>query len=321
MSDDIARVRLMLDYDSIDDWAPLLGRALEPVVSEAARHAVAQSNPQYIEDARDTLLSLASRPAVIDGTLCWLRSNILICYHGSRLTAEDTASIRARGLIPLRAAARRHRIERALSHHPRWAEVARRLDGEIRRYSSAGGARRMGAAGNREGQVHLTLSKAGLSEGFNHYLTHGSEFDQHVAYALLGDEGVEALANDGAPTLVMVAVPGEDALAGAHPNWSVDDVLRMGELPNLVREFLGGWAFRLANPSFQTRTQQVDCGIRFAEAIPVTWIHAIQPVLVTAAREEAAGARAAKAPNDASGEVSELQRLTDEELQRIVDGG
>jgi hypothetical protein len=29
--------------------------------------------------------------------------------------------------------------------------------------------------GHREGQVHLTISRAGLVQGFNHYLTHGSE--------------------------------------------------------------------------------------------------------------------------------------------------
>ena len=31
----------------------------------------------------------------------------------------------------------------------------------------------------------------GLASGFYHYITHGSEFDQHVAHSLLGPEGME----------------------------------------------------------------------------------------------------------------------------------
>jgi hypothetical protein len=116
-------------------------------------------------------------------------------YHGSRLTQDEVASIREIGLIPLVAAARRSRLARAFSTHPRWTNVADQLDAAI--HAHGAGER----AGRREAQVHLTLSRSGLTGSFNHYLTHGSEFDQHVAYALLGQEGKDLLATDGEPVL------------------------------------------------------------------------------------------------------------------------
>jgi hypothetical protein len=39
------------------------------------------------------------------------------------------------------------------------------------------------------GKVHQTVSPAGLTRSFNHYLTHGSEFDLMVAQHFLGTDG------------------------------------------------------------------------------------------------------------------------------------
>ena len=75
--------------------------------------------------------------------------------------------------------------------------------------------------GAEKGRVCLTLSRRALLHGFNHYLTHGSEFDQHVAYALLGNEGKELLREYGKARIIQVAVPGPDALKRANRYLSI----------------------------------------------------------------------------------------------------
>jgi hypothetical protein len=95
--------------------------------------------------------------------VAWLQSNEIAGYHGSRLTDEEFHSVKKIGLIPLDAETRRDRLIRALSHHPKWQEVKAKLDETILAYGQGN------RAGHREGQVHLTLSKAGLIQSFNHY--------------------------------------------------------------------------------------------------------------------------------------------------------
>jgi hypothetical protein len=125
--------------------------------------------------------------------------------------------------------------------------------------------------------VHLTLSRAGLTDAFNHYLTHGAEFDWHVAAELLGEEGQELLSKDGTPYVIQVAVPGDLALTAAHPHFTVDDMRERGELPNIVHQFLDVWCFRLSRPGYQSRKLRVDCGMVFESAVPAEWIKRIDP--------------------------------------------
>jgi hypothetical protein len=122
--------------------------------------------------------------------------------------------------------------------------------------------------GHRERQVHLTLSRAGLENGFNHYLTHGAEFDQHAATELLGDAGTALLAKDGKKTIIRAIVAGERALQACHPYLTIDDLRSRGDVPNLVNQLLKAWSYRLAQPSFDPRTLEVDCGFVFREAVP-----------------------------------------------------
>ena len=256
----------MLDFDDIDNWAPDLANALRRYVPEPIALKVAAAAPVYVEDARDLLLNLADREAIIDATLSWIRSTKVVGYHGSRLVNSDIASIRRDGLVPLNAESRRGRLTRVLSRHARWHAVKHQLDAVIESHGEGG------AAGSREGQMHLTLSRAGLTEDFNHYLTHGSEFDQRVASALLDSEGEELLAQDGESTLVQVAVPGSLALAAAHPYLGIDDLRAQGSVPNLVTEFLNSWSYRLAHPGFQCRSLEIDCGMVFHKTVPTAWI-------------------------------------------------
>jgi len=260
----------MVDFDNIDDWAPKLADVLSPHVSDSVRQQIVAAAPQYIEDALDLLFDLTNRDAIIDATLSWIHSAKIAGYHGTRLTAAEFASVREVGLIPLIAESRRSRLIRALSPHPRWHEVAEQLDAAIQDHG------RDQAAGNREGQVHLTLSRTGLTNDFNHYLTHGSEFDQHVASALLGPDGKKLLAHDGEPWVIRVAVPGALALDAAHQWSDIENVLANGEIPNLVREFLETWSYRLARPGFQSRTLAADCGMIFLSTVPASWIECVE---------------------------------------------
>ena len=156
----------MMCFDDIDEWATTLSGLLLPLAPTDIQRRLQTAAPEYIEDARDLFLRFVERESVIDTMLDWVRSTSVARYHGTRLTLADVESIRANGLVPLTAVARRERLQRALSRHPNWNRVASRLDEAI--HSVGPGC----AVGNREGQVHLTLSRSGLSDGFNHYLTH-----------------------------------------------------------------------------------------------------------------------------------------------------
>ena len=261
----------MICFDDINRWAAQLSRVLLPLAPRGIQRKLKMAAPEYIEDARDLFLDVVGRDSVIDAMLGWIQNTRVAGYHGTRLTIADVESIKSNGLVPLRATARRERLKRALSRHPRWNSVATRLDEAIHSVGPGG------AVGRREGQVHLTLSRAGLTEGFNHYLTHGAEFDWHVASELLGEEGKELLSTDGLPYVIQLAVPGEAALTAAHPFFSVEDMRARGELPNLVKEFLAVWCFRLSRPGYQSQKLKVDCGIVFNSAVPAEWIRRIEP--------------------------------------------
>lgn len=254
----------LIDFDDIDQWGPELSAVLHPFLPESIGAEMVASAPQYVEDALDLLFNMSDRDAVIDTTVNWIRSKSVAGYHGSRLADTEIASIRAIGLIPLKAEARRYRLERALSRHPEFR--ASRLDSVIHAHGQGG------VAGRREDQVHLTLSKAGLTDGFNHYLTHGAEFDQHVAYALFGAEGKALLATDGQATVIRVAVPGSLALDAAHPYLNIDGMRARGDVPNLVKDILTAWSYWLARPGFQSRTLKIDCGMIFSSTVSADWI-------------------------------------------------
>lgn len=237
----------ILDFDNIDEWATSLENVLRPLMTDSARKKLAESKLEYVEDTRDLLFKLTNRNSIIDTVLDWLCSKKIAGYHGTRITESETASIQIDGLLPLSATTRHSRLVRALSSHPKWGEAANQLDEVIQSHGQGN------REGHREGQVHLTLSMAGLIYGFNHYLAYGSEFDQHVAQKLLGKDGMKLLSIDGRPKVIKVAVPGDLALKAARPFFSVDDMRDRGSVPNLVNEFLMSWSYRASNPSFQSK--------------------------------------------------------------------
>lgn len=260
----------VIDFDSAGIWIPCLDQALEPLMRKGVREAIGRAKFEYIDDALRSVFELADREALVNRTIAWVRERTIIAYHGTRLGKSEVKSIRTQGLRPLSAAERLPRIRRALSKHIRWPEVAEQLEETLATCGPKG------RYGSRENQVHLTLSRAGLINGFNHYLTYGSEFDQRAAYHLLGEDGVALLEADGSPYVIQVRVPGVRALEAAHPYFSVEDLLSRGDIPNMIRHFMAVWSFRISTPSFSPAALKTDCGLVFFESVPYDWIMACE---------------------------------------------
>ena len=256
----------MVDFDVIDAWKPKLSDVLHPYMAENKLAKLVSVQTKDPSVALDSLFSLGDRNAIFDATIAWIKAVSIVGYHGTRLIDSEVISLKQNGLIPLKSSDRRRRLKRVLSRHDRWPEVESKFKDTIRNFGPGQ------KGGQREGQSHLTLSRNGLITASNHYLTHGSEFDQRVAYELLGDDGEELLRDDGEPRLVKVAVPGDKALDAAHPHFTVDDLLESGDVPNLVSQFLGSWALKVGHSEFQCRTLEVDCGMIFSSVVPPSWI-------------------------------------------------
>jgi|GEM_PF-940195 len=265
---------MVIDFDDASTWEPELAARLQHYVPARIRQQLCNDPPEYVDDAWHKLRAAADGRALIEATLQWIRENTVAAYHGTRLAAQDEAAIRRQGLRPLVAEERRSRLVRALECHPSWLEISGQLDAVLVDLGADLGA------GQRVGQVHLTLSRAALVDEFNHYLAYGSEFDQHACRALLGKDGLQLLARDGAATVLRVEVPGVLALRAAHSIFSIEDVLAKGSTPNIVRELLTVWSYRLAYPAYLASKFKPDCGLRFDEVVPSAWITAFERVEV-----------------------------------------
>lgn len=257
----------MFDFDDINAWGPSLSYHLSGLVPSTAGLTILKGKPEYIEDAADILFSDICRDQseLVTAVSDWIRLQTVAAYHGSRLADTEFEDIKRRGLLALVPNDRKSHLARKLAQHPRWPEAADRLDSVIQEFSGRG------RSGKRDGQTHATLSRAGLVHGFNHYLTHGSEFDQHAAHFLLGEEGKELLAKYGRPTLITLAVPGDRAFEAANPF-----LLLVKDMPNFVREVIRIWAYWLAYPDFSVASQKYDCGLMFYHDVPAQWIFSVE---------------------------------------------
>jgi hypothetical protein len=250
------------DFDRLDLWGPELTVRLEGIVSPDVRRRVADSDPEFVEDARDTLFGLVEADAVNTAVAEWVSERPIAAYHGSRLTEAEIAAIQKGGLRPLRIEDRRARLVRALSQHQDWPAKSHRLAEALELHGK--GER----AGRREGQVHLTLSRAGLVKSFNHYLTHGAEVDQHLAHHVLGDEGINLLRRDGVPIVFRCLVPPDVAIPACNR-------FTIGT-PYPVPEVVPEWAYWLAKPQRAMECIQADCGLVLHNQMPAEWIVGVE---------------------------------------------
>jgi hypothetical protein len=223
-------------YDDNSQWGSALSAHLVDVVPANIIDALRANSSRYVEDAASILFSGvgSEKKRLIQVVESWIESQSVAAYHGSRLDAEDLKSVEANGLRRMVLAERPRQLEKKLSGHARWEMVKMSLEQVLREQCNKY------QIGGREGQAHATLSRAGLIYAFNHYLTRGSEFDQHAAFQLLGSEGTELLTKYGRPILITLAVPGGNALEAANPFREIGD-----ECPNIVREVLQIWSYCL----------------------------------------------------------------------------
>ncbi len=259
-----------LRFDNASEWEDSLALALEPVVGQAVRDKIAKQRGRYIEDAARVLFNHADRSTVIQMTIDWIESRCIAGYHGTRLTESEVRSVRDNGLIPLKIGSRVTRITRALSPHRDWPTRERVLIDAI-------ASDQVGPQANRENQVHLTLSRSALVNGFNHYLRYGSEYDYNLTSRLFGDSGLDLLAKDGSPFVICVCVPGREALLAANPYRHQSEWLASGEPIGLVDCFLEVWAHRIVEPRFNPSDCNYDIGMIFGQAVPKDWIAGFEP--------------------------------------------
>lgn len=262
---------MLIDFDHNEEWHPSLAARLEPLLSRTLEESLRRNPPEFSDEALPRVFKVADRSALLALTQQWVQEHSVVGYHGTRLTPAEAEDVRRLGLRPLESEQRRARLIRALGGHPQWPQVASRLD---RVLDDLGRGKR---AGGRVGQVHLTLSRAGLVGGFAHYLTHGSEFDQHAAHELLGDDGVALLAHDGDSLVVKAALAGADALAAANPYFGPEDMIARGEIPNLVRQLLEAWSYRLAMPTYDAAKRRANLGFELRQPLPPASILELQP--------------------------------------------
>jgi hypothetical protein len=238
----------VLDYDKIDDWSPLFSKALGKLSSSLSSEIKAAS-PEFIEDARDLVVSRLGREFLVEQ----LTQNLSDCrvrlHHGTRLSFGEAGKVAREGLRPLNVCERRQVLTSIFCKHPRWNEVVDRFDQMLIDYGKGQ------QAGRREdGCIHACFSRTALSKGCSHYLAFGAEVDGHIARALFGDNSALPLLTKAKKAMIVsFQVSFEDALNAANP-YGIPDC----DLPSIINIFLGAWAYRLANPTF-TVASQGDC--------------------------------------------------------------
>ena len=274
---------ITLDFDEIHVWGPKLSGHMSHLIPlELARQAISAGRPGYIEDAAKIFFSdvYQDKARFTAEVVAWIEAQTVTAYHGSRLGGAEVDALKREGLTALSAERRREPLRKKLSNDPRWCET--KFDvafTELVRGQSWG---------KREGQVHATISRGGLINGFNHYLTYGSEFDQCLLTLLFGSASKELLAQYGVPTLVQLAIPGGKALAAANPY-----TLNSNECPNLAREIVEVWTYWLADPTLAVANLEYDCGLVFDHDVPPEWIVSIDSqTVVSASRRKATNDRA-----------------------------
>ena len=213
----------MIYYDAFDTWGDSFGEFVLPLIGQKYLDQLGNADFEYIEDAGEFVSGITGVKRISSEIFNWVSRNEFCVFHGTRLLPSELKSLIAVGLKPLEALSRQERLSEIFSRHEDWGWVK---EGLIEVLRDVGPRER---DGRREQQIHFSLSKTGLVNGFNHYLTHGSEFDQRVASRLFSDDsGLRLLRSETTPYLVHVKISGQKLIQGAHPFFSYQDIVDMG---------------------------------------------------------------------------------------------
>jgi hypothetical protein len=262
----------IIDYDQIDDWSPWFGDMVSSVAPEGLLASLKASAPQYLEDARGHLLRGLDQTKLVEHLNSQLVGSEVRVYHGTRVTADGARDILEAGLRPLYLVDRGDALTAIFGQHPDWSSRSELLGQQLHRF---GVGWEKGGAGRREdGCVHVCLSRAGLLNRCNHYLTHGAEVDQHIANELFPDgSGLALLARNRSAKLVSFRAPFPEAAAAANPHG-----LRANEIPNLLRMLITAWAYKVAKPDFSPATEEDGSALKFRGAIAAERIERIEDI-------------------------------------------
>lgn len=244
----------MIHFGDFETWKGSFGDLVVGLVGKEPLNNLISSDFEYVEDAGDFVVKHSDIITASTEIQGWLRANDFCVFHGTRVLPDEIRAVQQKGLRPLVATERAQCLIEILERHPKGHSVEDRLPEVL---EDVGTKEKQG---RRQGQVHFSLSRSGLVNGFDRYLTHGSEFDQHVVQRIFGDQsGLQLLNSETVPVLVHVQVNGEELIGGAHPHFSYSEVMDMGEIPRLARTFLNTWAFKATKPSFDIAKLRTDC--------------------------------------------------------------
>lgn len=254
----------MIYYDEFETWQGSFCDLVVGLLGEEEVINLASSDLECVEDAGNVVVTQLGIKTVSTEIRDWLSAREFCVFHGTRLLPEEILSVEQKGLLPLVASDREQRLRKILERHPKWDSVQ---DGLLKVLEDVGPKEQQG---RRQGQVHFSLSRSGLVNDFNHYLTHGSEFDQHVVKRLFHDQsGLDLLNSETVPVLIHASISGEELIMGAHPYFSYSEVMDWGQVPGLARTFLNTWSFKTAKQSFDIAELQTDCCLtQWAETPP-----------------------------------------------------
>lgn len=244
----------MISFDQFQSWQHSLEQALLTVLDAETLNELASTKFDFVETAGGFVSNAVGVELLSVTLLDWLERNEFCVYHGTRLLPSEVESVQNVGLRLLSAGDRQERLEEIFSCHNRWVEVKGNLPTVL---EDVGPKKKQG---RREGQVHFSLSRLVLMSDLEHYIGYGSEFDQHVAYRLFGDNsGVLLLKEKTQPYIVHVRMSGSELIKGAHPIFTYKDVVEGGEVPGLSSTFLNAWAFKRSRPDFDLANLRTDC--------------------------------------------------------------
>jgi hypothetical protein len=250
----------IFDYDRIDEWEPWIDGVVFPIAPANLAESIAESEPEFIEDAADTLFEIVDKEELVACLSNRLHDVQVRVYHGTRLSRAELHDIQENGLRSLRLTDRKDLLTEIFSDHPEWLAAKSNLDEVL---SQLGPGCKAGL--REDGYIHVCFSRRGLLSGCNHYLTHGAEVDGHVASMLFQNKelALKLLQSNREPYLISFLSDFDSAISAANPYG-----FNKSDTPSLMRQIIQSWAFKKYRPEFSSESLQDCTAARFTGPKP-----------------------------------------------------